>query len=138
MSHSDGALKFEDGSIMYFEYNGTSNVCISATYKDRDDVSANWRDHKWKECTCGGEELVRVFASYGRGFSFDGLACKNCASLRAKRYESTAVGFCGYAYPYDIEDWVNESRPTSVGEYANISDFLTDAEDVCYDWESTE
>lgn len=28
MSHANGEVKFKDGSIKYFEYNGTSDICI--------------------------------------------------------------------------------------------------------------
>ena len=56
MSHSLGAVQYKDKSIKYYEYNGTSDTIISCCYDTVEEVNNNWRDHKEKECSCGGEE----------------------------------------------------------------------------------
>ena len=81
MSHSIGAVKFKDGEVKFYEYNGTVDVPISHIYDTVDEVNENWRNHEWVNCTCGKEEPVSIFSDYGGGFYFDGLACKNCKSV---------------------------------------------------------
>ncbi len=61
MSHSLGAIKFDDGLIRYYEYNGTADVVISRHYKSSEEVGDNWRNHIWQTCECGNEEEVMIF-----------------------------------------------------------------------------
>ena len=91
MSHSDGAVKFLDGTIMFFEYNGTVDVCIPVLYDTYDEMRANWRrtDLKNSDYYCKAEigtlshswEWVRIATSYGGGFSWDGKVCRQCKRI---------------------------------------------------------
>ena len=56
MSHAIGMIKFKDGKIRFYEYNGTSDVPISHHYNTRHEVNDNWRNHEWLDCECGEEE----------------------------------------------------------------------------------
>lgn len=80
MSSAEGAVKFADGEIWWYEYNGTSDIVVSHIYKE---MAENWRNHEWKTCECDeGEEVVEGYSSYGGGFYFKGLACRKCHSLK--------------------------------------------------------
>lgn len=90
MSHAIGAIKFGDGLIRFYEYNGTSDYVISFHYRTPDQVSANWRSGNEVQCVCGEEEHVSIYSSYGDGFYMDGYACKYCNSVRTE-------------HPYDFD-----------------------------------
>ena len=82
MSHSAGAVRFEsDGAIMYFEYNGTCDFCISRLFKTWGWVWRNWRKHKNLDCKCGKDEPVTIFVTYGDGFFWPGRACRKCRAI---------------------------------------------------------
>ncbi len=116
MSHSSGKVRFKDGKIMHYEYNGTSDVCISCLYKTFEEMHENWRNHEWKECGCGKEEDVEIYSGYAGGFYFRGKACRECLSVYATSLgedEYTMSG--GYVenyyseYAEDVDDdWANE------------------------------
>lgn len=38
MSHANGEVRFNDGGIKHFEYNGTSDICIPELYDSYEDV----------------------------------------------------------------------------------------------------
>jgi len=79
MSHSSGLVKFKNGNIYHYEYNGTVDVCFPMLYKTLEELGDNWRrDDFWKECTCGSKEWVQIFSSYGGGFYWSGKACEKC------------------------------------------------------------
>ena len=83
MSHSLGAVLFKDKSIKYFEYNGTVDVCQPKLFSTSKEVYDNWRTNDWPQCnnTEHNHQKVRIFSSYGKGFSWDGFACLNCDCL---------------------------------------------------------
>ena len=76
MSHATGALKFKDGTIRYYEYDGTSDVVLSHHYKTIEEVSDNWREGEWLDCNCGKEEPVSIYTTYGGGFYLEGRLVK--------------------------------------------------------------
>ena len=82
MSHAGGAIKFNDGTIRYYEYDGTMDIILSHHYTTEEEVSENWRNGEWLICHCGKEEPVSIFTQYGGGFYIDGMACRNCNSVR--------------------------------------------------------
>lgn len=43
MSHANGKVRFNDGSIKHFEYNGSDNICIPKLYDTYDEMIENWR-----------------------------------------------------------------------------------------------
>lgn len=105
MSHSSGLVRFSDGEIWHFEYNGTSDFCISHIYKTAQEVSDNWRNHEWVNCSCGKSEQVEVYSFYGRGFMMDGTACRKCCSLNVDMDD------CGMddALSVWVKEYLNES-----------------------------
>lgn len=102
MSHTTGALKFKDGSIRFYEYNGTSDVVLSHHYATAEEVSENWRKGEWLECTCGGEEPVSIYSDYGGGFYIDGKACKSCCSVQSNESDFDIIE------RNETEDWAKE------------------------------
>ena len=116
MSHSAGKVRFKDGKIMFYEYNGTIDACISHIYDSSAEMSKNWRKHAWNICSCGGEEQVEIYSGYGDGFYFKGRACRQCKSLQDTSLTHTDYnGFVeddydvvGRKYIYD--DWANEEE----------------------------
>jgi len=98
MSHSTGVVKFEDGQIFYFEYNGTSDVCLPFLYETYEELHANWRRRDWKLHKCELEpENVVIYSTYGGGFYWNGRACRKCMllthnlSLETFDYESAGM-----------------------------------------------
>ena len=89
MSHSSGAVKFNDGEIWYYEYNGTVEFVIPHIYKNYKDMKEHWRDHEYKKCECGNKEKVEIYSDYGGGFYFPGYACRQCKSLDVEIGEDT-------------------------------------------------
>lgn len=81
MSHSNGLIKFQDGEVWHYEYNGTCSVVVSRIYPTNKEMLSNWRNHEWKECSCGCSEKVEVWSGYGGGFMMTGVACRKCNSL---------------------------------------------------------
>ncbi len=82
MSNETGALKFKDGTIRYYEYDGTRDVVLSHHYSTIKDVADNWKKGELLNCNCEGEEFVSIFTKYGDGYYIDGKACKSCNSVR--------------------------------------------------------
>jgi len=102
MSHATGALKFKDGTIRYYEYNGTSDIVLSHHYATTQEVSDNWRNGTWLDCECGREEPVSIFTSYGDGYYIDGMACKHCNSVRTNEHDFDIIE------REEIEDWAKK------------------------------
>ena len=102
MSHATGALKFEDGTIRYYEYDGTSDIVLSHHYETTQEVSDNWRNGTWLNCECGKEEPVSIFTSYGGGYYIDGMACKHCNSVRANEHDFDIIE------REETEDWAKQ------------------------------
>lgn len=84
MSHSSGTVTFiSDDKKYWFEYNGTSDICIPMIYKTQEEMEENWRSGKWRTCYCGNEseEVVIEDSHYGEGFSWKGKACRKCMCI---------------------------------------------------------
>jgi hypothetical protein len=81
MSHASGTVTFKDGLVLHFEYNGTTDVCIPALYETFEEMWSNWRNHERRECTCGNDEEVTIYASYGDGIEWKGKACRKCMCI---------------------------------------------------------
>lgn len=102
MSHSLGAIKFQDGIIRYYEYDGTSDIVISHHYATAQEVFDNWRNHKWLDCKCVNNEPVSIYTSYGDGYYIDGSACKKCNSVQSNEM------FFHIIEPYETDDWAKQ------------------------------
>lgn len=84
MSHQTGAVRFPDGTINLFEYNGTVDICIPMLWDKREELSAHWRSGQWRDCLCGPAakiEPVEIYANYGGGYYWPGTACRTCNTL---------------------------------------------------------
>jgi hypothetical protein len=81
MSHSSGQVKFEDGTIMHFEYDGTNDFVINKLFNTFEEMWNNWRTYDYQKCSCGTDEQVEIATNYGDGFSWDGKACKTCKAF---------------------------------------------------------
>jgi hypothetical protein len=102
MSHASGAVRFMDGTIMYFEYDGTSNCCIPALWLTQEEVNQHWRSEDEavfsKMCSCepvATWEPVTIMVTYGDGDYWPGLACRSCMVLtKHNRYDdNTETGY---------------------------------------------
>ncbi len=107
MSHSLGAIKFADGEIWYYEYNGTCDVIVSHIYPTSQQVDVNWRNHEWiKECICGSEEDVEIFSDYTLKYTY-GKACRKCLNVSGNHYhDDTYMGFYWWETWNGADDWV--------------------------------
>jgi hypothetical protein len=87
MSNTGGAVRFGDGAIMYFEYQGSSDTAEYHLYPTVDELHANWRHHVWTpNCKYAGngacaEEPIEMLALYGGGTHWKGSACRKCRQL---------------------------------------------------------
>ena len=83
MSHSNGLVKFKDGSRMFFEYDGTVDVCLPKLCPTYDEMQAHWREPSpMKTCTCDNpSEPVDAFTDYGNGLQWKTTACKKCGVI---------------------------------------------------------
>lgn len=87
MSHATGAVRFLNGDIFFYEYNGTVDICQPILFKTYEELHENWRTKEWRQCSCKDDEIiknherVRIASTYGYGFSWDGFACKKCMCL---------------------------------------------------------
>ena len=82
MSHANGAVKFKsDNLIMFFEYNGTTDVSIPFLYDTKKELYDNWRKGKWGKCECGKDEEVELMNDYGGGATQQGRACRYCKAI---------------------------------------------------------
>lgn len=84
MSHAIGAVKFEDNSILYYEYNGTCDIVLPKLRQTREEVWDNWR--KWEDAPClhpdnCQAEPVEIMSTYGGSFYWNGRACKKCMAI---------------------------------------------------------
>lgn len=102
MSHSIGAIRFSDGTIRYYEYNGTSDIVLSCHYSTVGEVSEHWRNQPDKYCICGCEEEVSIYSSYAGGFYFKGKACRQCCSVRPNEIDFEIIE------PEDTDNWAKE------------------------------
>ena len=76
MSRAWGVVRFKsDGKLMYYLYDGTSDICNPNLCDSMDDV---WQDHKWSKCNCYQDEPVEIYSDYGGGFYWNGKACRHC------------------------------------------------------------
>ncbi len=117
MSHAQGAVKFPDGKIMFFEYNGTVDICLPHLYETKEQLTDNWRRKDWITCTCGnGNDFtnhvrVRIATTYGYGYSWDGFACKECKCLLSPldvNYDTETSGLPDWYPGREHYEWENE------------------------------
>jgi hypothetical protein len=83
MSHSTGAVRFKDGTIKFYEYNGTVDICLPFLYDTMEELKAHWRRSDWIQCNNAEHrhERVEIASTYGNGFYWNGFACLDCNCL---------------------------------------------------------
>lgn len=89
MSHASGQIKFEDGLVLHYEYDGTSDVCRPNLFDTNEDMQRYWRDYTFynRKCECGGDEEVEISTTYGNGSVWDGRACRQCKCITKGAYK---------------------------------------------------
>lgn len=83
MSHAYGKARFQDGEILHFEYNGTSDMCCRSLKRTPSEVQKDWRSERNQcHCECGhAPEPCRLYTDYGDGHHWDGSACRRCMAI---------------------------------------------------------
>lgn len=76
-------VRFPDGTVLHCEYNGTSDVMVSALWDTREQMLAHCRGEVWNVCMCGCDEPVTLFSDYGSPFHWPGRACRRCRAITA-------------------------------------------------------
>ncbi len=107
MSHSYGAVRFDDGTIYHFEYNGTVDVCLPRLWKTIEEVTNHWREHIWPEhpSDCNKIEDVIMATTYGGGFGWKVQACKE-HMLIVDGHSHEGLAEEEYSSQYDgLPDW---------------------------------
>jgi len=108
MSHATGKVRFNDGTVMFYEYNGTCDVVCNCLYDSYKEMHSNWRDQPSNECTCGNDEEVEIATNYADGYYWPGKACRKCKAI------TRGLGSAVDEYIYDEEteglpDWWAEA-----------------------------
>ena len=85
MSHADGKVYFSDGALRHYEYDGTSDVAISALWDTYEEMKKHWRGDVWNDCQCGADEFVTLTTDYGGGHVWFGKACRHCRAITGGR-----------------------------------------------------
>lgn len=106
MSHAMGAVRFQDGTLLYYEYNGTSDTVISKLYASEQEVRDNWRSWTHAGCHCGGDEPVEIMSTYGGGGWWRGRACRTCMAVT-----SGLVPFYDDVSHIQEDGWEHEGFP---------------------------
>lgn len=79
MSHASADFVFQNGTVLYGEYDGTSDVMLSRMYGTPEERQENWRRQVWGTCECGAEPIdCIVHCHYGSESTWPGKACLNC------------------------------------------------------------
>lgn len=81
MSRAAGQIKFKDGMVLHFVYNGTVDACYSKLFKSLDDAYAAWDDESLtfesNPTLVEDSETVEIAVNYGNGSSWDGSASRS-------------------------------------------------------------
>lgn len=83
MSHANGLVRFPDGEVFHFEYDGTSDVVCTSLKRTYAEVRRDWRTPaNQAQCTCGQPpEVVELTTDYGDGSAWPGKACRRCMAV---------------------------------------------------------
>lgn len=73
MSSSLGKVRFKDGTVKYFRYNGTSDYCVPNLYDTKEECTSNWRkEYKVDWDKAYYPEPVEIATCYGKGYGYLG------------------------------------------------------------------
>jgi hypothetical protein len=109
MSHETGQVRFQDGTIRFFEYNGTVDIPMPKLWETEDEVQDHWREERAfdRKCNCGHPpEDVEACTDYGTGLYWKAQACKPCGVIfdNSDPYEKY-----GKHKIYGIPQWVKHT-----------------------------
>ena len=78
MSHAIGLAKFKDGTILWYEYDGTSGIAGPDLYETHNELKLNWRKRaSWEKAAPGDDDVeVELYSDYGRGFYWSARASR--------------------------------------------------------------
>ena len=113
MSHAYGFARIPSGRVLFFEYDGTADICIPKLYATCEEVYKFWRKGEadtWADCPHYSTVPVDIATDYGYGYGWKGTACLECPRLL------TGLN------PYDGEiewDWSRSSSRDRDPEWAN-------------------
>ena len=78
----NGTVTFKDGLVLYYEYNGTYDVCIPTLYNTFEEMNKNSKNHMLNTCNCVNEqEEVNIWTAFWDGMNWSGKACRNCMCI---------------------------------------------------------
>lgn len=113
MGTSWGAVKFEDGLVLFCLYQNTSDVMHGALYSRekaekiflKEEISAGAIF-----CYCGKDEPVEIMADYADGYFWSGRACRTCRTITQNQSPYPL-----YSYGHDPivagPDWLKNREP---------------------------
>lgn len=79
MSHSSAQFYLDDGTVFWGEYNGTADIMLPRMFTTSEEMQAFWHQQDWDEHKdCSLDEPCVVESHYGRGFKWNGSACRKC------------------------------------------------------------
>ena len=100
MSHASGKVRFNDGTIMHYEYDGTSDWVIPKLYDTHEEMWDNWRKYEYQEIHCEHKlEDIEIYSDYGNGFYWKGKACRKCNMVIEGRSLDHIDDFIQYGKP---------------------------------------
>ena len=87
MSNAHATFLFRDGSKLYGEYAGTSDIMQTNMFDTVGEVVENWRKQEWRDCECPQTVLTECVAhtDYGGGFWWVGRCCLQCKTFIGPR-----------------------------------------------------
>jgi hypothetical protein len=81
MGIANGLVKFSDGTIKHFVFDGSADVCIPRLYDTYEKMTENWRMFNGKPISCNHvKEPVEMCTDYG-DFYWQGTACRKCMMI---------------------------------------------------------
>lgn len=113
MGLSWGAVKFEDGLILYCLYQNTADVMQRTlyAYEDVREIFAGNRIFQGASvCKCGRDEPVEILSDYADGYYWSGRACRLCRIITQNQspYPLYSYG----SEPIEAgPDWLKDGQP---------------------------
>ena len=113
MSHAAGKVRFDDGTVMCFDYYATTGHARTRLYVSMDEVYESWeRPNDRFECSCGRHENVHLAVDYGNGIQWQGRACRHCMAIT-----HGLTPYCEDVFTWDgLPDWWREEPAQGFAE----------------------
>lgn len=110
MSHAAGKVRFDDGTVMCFDYYATTGHARTRLYVSMDEVYESWeRPNDRFECSCGRHENVHLAIDYGNGIQWQGRACRHCMAIT-----HGLTPYCEDVFTWDgLPDWWHNRPPVN-------------------------